>query len=69
VVVVGGQNSANTRRLVEIVKEEGRPVIAIETEKDLDRDMFAGFSRIGITGGASTPDWVIDRVAYCIRSF
>jgi 4-hydroxy-3-methylbut-2-enyl diphosphate reductase len=69
VVVVGGQNSANTRRLVEIVKEEGRPVIAIETENDLDRDMFAGFSRIGITGGASTPDWVIDRVASCIRTF
>lgn len=69
VVVVGGRNSANTRRLVEIVREEGRPVIAIETENDLNKDMFTGFSRVGITGGASTPDWVIDRVAARIKTF
>lgn len=68
VVVVGGRNSANTRRLVEIVVEEGRPVIAIETENDLIPDMFTRFKRIGITGGASTPDWVIERVAARLRA-
>ncbi len=63
VVVVGGRQSANTRRLAGIVEECGKTAIAVETEDDLDRKRLAGFRRIGVTAGASTPNWVINKVA------
>lgn len=63
VVVVGGRESANTKRLAEIVKECGKPCMAVETEEDLDRDALRRFRSVGVTAGASTPNWVINRVA------
>jgi 4-hydroxy-3-methylbut-2-enyl diphosphate reductase len=65
VIVVGGRNSGNTRRLVEIAKQAGKPAYHIETEADLeslDTGSLASAQHIGITAGASTPNWVIKRV-------
>ena len=62
VVVVGGKQSANTRRLAEIVAECGKPVMAVETEEELDRERLSRFRHIGVTAGASTPNWIINRV-------
>ena len=65
VIVVGGRNSGNTRRLVEIAKQAGKPAYHIETEADLeslDTDSFVSAQHIGITAGASTPNWIIKRV-------
>ena len=65
VIVVGGLHSGNTRRLTEIAAESGKPAFHIETEEDLDQvelDEFSGSRMIGITAGASTPNWVIKRV-------
>ncbi len=62
VVVVGGRNSGNTQRLAEIARRSGKPTFHIETEADLDPQALAGAHRIGITAGASTPNWVIKRV-------
>ena len=61
-VVVGGRTSANTKRLGEIVAGRGKPVFVIESEEELDRKALAGFSTIGVTAGASTPSWIIERV-------
>ena len=64
-LVVGDRNSGNTRRLYEVASTTGKPAILIETEKDLellDREMIAFAGRIGITAGASTPDWVVREV-------
>ena len=62
VVVVGGKNSGNTRRLAAIAKESGKPVYHVESESELDLDALSSVSTIGLTAGASTPNWIIKRV-------
>ena len=65
VIVVGGLHSGNTRRLTEIAAESGKPAYHIETEEHLDQVELKEISAnrlIGITAGASTPNWVIKRV-------
>ena len=61
-VVIGGKDSANTRRLVEICADTGVATCHIETVTDLDPSWVRWRRHIGITAGASTPDEVIDEV-------
>ncbi len=61
VVVVGGKNSGNTQRLLEIAEEKGKTAFHVETEVELD-EALANAHRVGITAGASTPNWVLRRV-------
>lgn len=68
-VVVGGTGSGNTRRLVKISEEAGIPTFHVETEKDLDLSQLAPFPTIGITAGASTPNWLILKVVEKLREF
>lgn len=58
-IVIGGENSANTKKLVEISSEYCNDVYHIQTIDDLDIQTFKKFNKIGITAGASTPEWVI----------
>jgi farnesyl-diphosphate farnesyltransferase len=65
VIVIGGRSSGNTRRLADVARESGKPVWHIETEEDLkvsDRQLLASAETVGISAGASTPNWVIDKV-------
>lgn len=62
IVVVGGRNSGNTQRLAEIAGQSGKPVYHIESESELDLKALALARCIGITAGASTPNWIIKRV-------
>lgn len=65
VIVVGGLESGNTRRLAEIAQETGKPAYHIESEADLaniDLDVLGAARHIGITAGASTPNWIIKKV-------
>ncbi|KAF0244445.1 MAG: 4-hydroxy-3-methylbut-2-enyl diphosphate [Planctomycetota bacterium] len=62
VVVVGGKHSANTVRLVDLLKQWGCAAIHVETETELREEDFAGFDTVGVTAGLSTPQWMIDRV-------
>jgi len=61
-VVVGGRLSANTSRLAGIAREACPVVFLIETEDELDPMEMLKFGRIGVTAGASTPTWMIERV-------
>ena len=61
VVVVGGRESANTRRLLAIAESAGKPCVLAETAREIP-DGFFGFDVIGVAAGASTPDAVIDEV-------
>jgi len=70
-IVVGGKMSANTRHLAEIASEILPPerVHHVERASELQPAWFEGFTEIGISAGASTPDDVIDDVAKTIASF
>jgi len=61
-LVVGGRNSANTRRLAEVCASTGVEMRHIETAAEISPGWLKGRQRVGITAGASTPQWVIDEV-------
>ncbi|MCC7364427.1 MAG: 4-hydroxy-3-methylbut-2-enyl diphosphate reductase [Dehalococcoidia bacterium] len=61
-VVVGGRKSANTRHLKEVCEEQGTRAYHIEGPGELRAEWFAGVERVGLTAGASTPDYSIDEV-------
>ncbi len=63
VVVVGGKNSANTRHLAEICRSIQPRTWHVETQEELQPDWFRGCRVVGISAGASTPDWVVEGVA------
>jgi (E)-4-hydroxy-3-methyl-but-2-enyl pyrophosphate reductase len=67
VVVVGGKESGNTRRLAAIVEAVGKKAYHVETEQELDGDALSRLNTIGITAGASTPSWIIKRVLQSIE--
>ena len=71
IIVVGGRNSGNTQRLAEIAKASGKATYHIETEKDFDNleiNELSTSGLIGITAGASTPNWIIKRVYRALES-
>jgi 4-hydroxy-3-methylbut-2-enyl diphosphate reductase len=68
VVVVGGKNSANTRHLAEICRDIQPRTWHVETEDELRPEWFSGCRTVGISAGASTPDWVVEGVAGWLRS-
>ncbi len=61
-LVVGGRNSANTSRLASLCRKEGKPTYHIEVADEIQSEWLAGISTVGVTAGASTPDWVVDGV-------
>ena len=61
-VVVGGKNSANTRRLADICKNIQPRTYHIEVADEINLSWFDGVATVGVTSGASTPDWVINDV-------
>ena len=62
-LVVGGRSSANTRRLYEVCRKILPATHLIETQSELKKEWFSRKGSVGITSGASTPDWVIKNVA------
>ncbi len=61
IVIIGGRNSANTRRLYEQAKMTGLPSWYVESADELPDEVFR-YTRIGVTAGASTPDYIVDEV-------
>lgn len=66
-VVVGGRHSANTKHLVEVCEAEGTTTFHIETADEIQTPWFEGCERVGVTAGASTPDFEVDTVVERIR--
>jgi 4-hydroxy-3-methylbut-2-enyl diphosphate reductase len=62
VIVVGGRNSSNTKKLWKICHELQPDTHLIETAEELNPEWFAGKRKIGVTGGASTPQDYVDEV-------
>jgi (E)-4-hydroxy-3-methyl-but-2-enyl pyrophosphate reductase len=68
-VVVGGRHSGNTRRLVDICREEQVPVYHIETADEISRGWFEGIDTVGVTAGASTPGFIIEAVVGTLKGY
>ena len=68
IVVIGGKKSANTKHLWEICRETKQAYL-IQGASDLDAAWFAKANVIGLTAGASTPDYVIDEVEQRLATF
>ncbi|MBI1885483.1 MAG: 4-hydroxy-3-methylbut-2-enyl diphosphate reductase [Chloroflexi bacterium] len=66
-LVVGGRNSANTRHLAEVSREEGAETHHIESVDELRPEWFEDQERVGISAGASTPDSAVEAVVDRIR--
>lgn len=66
ILVIGGKNSANTKRLFQSAREHTKNAFLIENAAEIPSEIYR-FERIGITAGASTPDFVIDEIDKKLR--
>ncbi|NOX58055.1 MAG: 4-hydroxy-3-methylbut-2-enyl diphosphate reductase [Planctomycetes bacterium] len=68
-LVVGSHNSSNAARLVEVAKNRSVPGYRIDNANELDSDWLTGIELVGLTGGASTPDEVVQSVVDRLKEF
>jgi 4-hydroxy-3-methylbut-2-enyl diphosphate reductase len=68
-VIVGGKESNNTRKLVQVSRSAGTKTYHIETAEELKPAWFKKARKIGLAAGASTPDWIIEEVAEKTKQF
>ena len=61
-LIIGGRNSANTKKLLQICQSGGTASLLIEGADELTADLFDGVNSVGVCAGASTPDWIIEEV-------
>jgi 4-hydroxy-3-methylbut-2-enyl diphosphate reductase len=62
IIIVGGKNSANTKRLAMTARQFGTPTFHVETADELREIDLNGYEKIGVSAGASTPNWITDGV-------
>jgi 4-hydroxy-3-methylbut-2-enyl diphosphate reductase len=68
-IVIGGYHSSNTNKLAEISRKYCNNVYHVETPDELPLHEIAKFNTVGITAGASTPDWIIEEVIKTLENF
>ncbi|MDR1811753.1 MAG: 4-hydroxy-3-methylbut-2-enyl diphosphate reductase [Candidatus Fibromonas sp.] len=66
-LIVGSRSSSNSNRLRELGEEQGIRSILIDSVEDLNRDMFANINSVGISSGASAPDYLVSEIINWLR--
>lgn len=67
-IVVGGYHSGNTLRLAEVARECGAATYHVETKAELNKQEMARYACVGVSAGASTPNWIIQDVVNFLES-
>lgn len=67
VIVVGAHNSSNSNRLQEVAADQGVPAWLVEDETDLQAVWLEGVRTVGVTAGASTPEYLVQKVCARLR--
>ena len=62
VLVIGSNNSSNSKRLAEVARELGTPAYLVDDEREVDPAWLEGAEVVGLTSGASAPEWLIERM-------
>jgi len=62
ILVIGSDNSSNSRRLVEVARALGCRAHLVDDESEIRPEWLAGAETIGVTSGASAPEWLVERV-------
>ena len=62
ILVIGSDNSSNSKRLVEVARSFGTPAYLIDDEGDIDPAWVDGAETVGVTSGASAPEWLVTQV-------
>jgi 4-hydroxy-3-methylbut-2-enyl diphosphate reductase len=62
VLVIGSDNSSNSNRLAEVSRELGTPAYLVDDETEVDPAWISGAEIVGVTSGASAPEWLVDRM-------
>jgi len=66
--IIGGRHSSNSVKLLAVCKEQCEKSFLIETEDEIDPNDFIGAERVGVTAGASTPEWLIQKIVRHLES-
>jgi 4-hydroxy-3-methylbut-2-enyl diphosphate reductase len=66
-IIVGGRNSSNTRKLVEVSARHCR-TLHIEEPEEIDAEDLSGVARVGISTGTSTPEFLVDRLVERLKA-
>ena len=67
VLVIGSDNSSNSNRLVEVSRAMGTPAYLIDDEGEIRDEWVADADVVGVTSGASAPEWLVERVLAHLR--
>ncbi len=65
--IIGGKHSSNSIKLLAVCQEQCAHSFLIETQDEIDPEDLKGVKRVGVTAGASTPNWLIDQVVTRLR--
>jgi 4-hydroxy-3-methylbut-2-enyl diphosphate reductase len=68
VLVIGSDNSSNSNRLAEVAREQGTPAFLVDDESEVDPAWIADADVIGLTSGASAPEWLVERMLAYLAS-
>jgi 4-hydroxy-3-methylbut-2-enyl diphosphate reductase len=66
--IIGGRHSSNSRKLLAVCAEQCEKSFLIETEDEIDPADLKGVETVGVTAGASTPNWLIEKVVKYLES-
>ena len=67
VLVIGSDNSSNSKRLAEVAAELGTPAYLVDDESEVRDEWLLDAETVGLTSGASAPEWLVDRMVSFLR--